>query len=118
MGLGVGPSATGISTARRPPADEARTTSGSLKANVLWAAAELGGGTAIGLRAGVRRQRGGALRRGEADGRVQLHILKPWAYPDLGWGNISTGLEAGGDQSGEVRVRLIGGNAAPHPPGR
>jgi hypothetical protein len=87
----------------------------SLKANVFWAAAELAG-TAIGLRA--ESDGSGAVRCAvQADGRVQLHILNQWAYPDLGWGNISTGIEAVGDRSGEVRVRLTGGNA-PHPPGR
>jgi hypothetical protein len=87
----------------------------SLKANVFWAAAELAG-TAIGLR--VESDGSGAVRCAvQADGRVRLHILNQWAYPDLGWGNISTGIEAVGDRSGEVRLRLTGGNA-PHPPGR
>ena len=88
----------------------------SLKANVLWAAAELGG-TAVGVRA--ESDGSEAVRCAvQSDGRVQLHVLDQWAYPDLGWGNISTGIEAVGDRSGEVRIRLVGGNAAPRPPGR
>jgi hypothetical protein len=88
----------------------------SLKANVLWAAAELAG-SAVGVRA--ESDGTGAVRCAvQGDGRVQLHILNQWAYPDLGWGNISTGLEAGGNRSGEVRLRLVGSVAAPHHPDR
>lgn len=79
----------------------------SLKANVLWAAAELAGSP---VRVRAESDGTGAVRCAvQADGRVQLHVLNQWAYPDLGWGNISAGLEAVGNQSGAVRLRLVGG---------
>jgi hypothetical protein len=79
----------------------------SLKANVLWAAAELAGSP---VRVRAESDGAGAVRCAvQADGRVQLHLLNQWAYPDLGWGNISAGLDAVGNRSGEVRLRLVGG---------
>jgi hypothetical protein len=79
----------------------------SLKANFLWAAAELAGSP---VRVRAESDGTGAVRCAvQADGRVQLHILNQWVYPDLGWGNISAGLDAAGNRSGEVRLRLVGG---------
>jgi alpha-L-fucosidase len=76
----------------------------SLKAGIVWAEAGFAG---TGARLRVEADGSKAVRAEVLpDGRVRLHVLDAWSYPDLGWGNDGGVKGFPGTLKGTLRLRL------------